>query len=264
MATLRKVRIYSDGSAKGSGDGPGGYGTIVQYLNKDDTVESVVEYTEGFKITTNNRMELMGVITGLESLMEPCKIEVFTDSKYVVNAFNQKWINNWESNGWKTSLNKPVKNIDLWKRLLDAKKPHKCTFTWVKGHDGHTENERCDFLAQSSAEGTVFKRNEDGILEPLSYLKDDENYNPDENTTEITFDTDKPKSSIIVLDDNVIRINGVKFIQDEDGNIGPHPDEDPKKCKETYDELVAVMKDFGSSSLSSLLFNDPDIWKFFQ
>ena len=110
----------------------------------------------------------------------------------------------------------------------------------------------------------MFKRNEDGILEPLSYLKDDENYNPDENKTEITFDTDKPKSSIIVLDDNVIRINGVKFIQDEDGNIGPHPDEDPKKCKEMYDELVSVMKEFGSSSLSSLLFNDPDIWKFFQ
>ena len=144
---MQKVKIYSDGAARGNPDGPGGYGTVVKYLNDKDDIIKTEEFTEGFKITTNNRMELMGVIAGLESLKEPSDVTVTSDSSYVVNAFNKKWIDNWLSNGWKTSTGKAVKNDDLWKTLLLVKSSHKVEFVWVKGHAGHEYNERCDNLA---------------------------------------------------------------------------------------------------------------------
>ena len=99
-------------------------------------------------------MELLGVITGLEALKKPCEVEVISDSKYVTDAFNQNWVENWIQNGWRTSTKKPVKNIDLWKRLILLVNRHTVTFTWVKGHDGHPENERCDRLATTAADGS--------------------------------------------------------------------------------------------------------------
>lgn len=111
------------------------------------------ELSQGYKKTTNNRMELMAVIAGLEALNRPCEVELYSDSQYVVNAFNQHWIDGWVKKGWKRGKNEPVKNVDLWKRLLAAKEKHWVTFIWVKGHDGHPQNERCDALATGAADG---------------------------------------------------------------------------------------------------------------
>ena len=98
-------------------------------------------------------MELMAAIVGLEALTKPCSVELYSDSKYLVDAFNQNWIDSWLQKGWKNSKNEAVKNIDLWKRLLRAKEIHEVTFIWVKGHDGHPQNERCDVLATTAAGG---------------------------------------------------------------------------------------------------------------
>ena len=114
------------------------------------------ELSCGYKKTTNNRMELMAVIAGLEALNRPCEIELYSDSKYVVDAFNQHWIDGWLKKGWKRGKNEPVKNVDLWKRLLKAKEPHQITFIWVKGHDGHPQNERCDTLATQRRTAEIF------------------------------------------------------------------------------------------------------------
>ncbi len=146
-----KVTIYTDGSARGNPDGPGGYGTILQYIDPKGTLHER-EFSGGFQRTTNNRMELMAVIIGLEALNRPCEVEVISDSKYVTDAFNKKWIDGWLRKNWKASSG-PVKNIDLWKRLLAAAAPHSLRFTWVKGHYGHPENERCDKLATTAADG---------------------------------------------------------------------------------------------------------------
>ena len=99
-------------------------------------------------------MELMAVIAGLEALNRPCTVEVYSDSKYVVDAFNQHWVDSWLKKGWKRGKNEPVKNVDLWKRLLEAKSQHNVAFHWVKGHDGHLQNERCDELATTAADGS--------------------------------------------------------------------------------------------------------------
>ena len=157
-----KVTIYSDGSARGNPDGPGGFGTIVRYIDSKGEVHER-EFSRGYKKTTNNRMELMGVITGLQALTKPCEVEVISDSKYVTDAFNQHWIDNWLKKNWKTAGNSPVKNIDLWKQLLKAKEMHEVRFTWVKGHAGHPENERCDVLATTAADGESLL--DDEILE---------------------------------------------------------------------------------------------------
>lgn len=145
-----EVRLYSDGSSRGN-PGPGGYGTILQYTDAHGQLHER-EYSEGFADTTNNRMELMGVIRGLEELKKPCHVEVISDSKYVIDAFNKGWVDSWLKNSWKGAGNRPVKNVDLWKRLIDAKQPHDVKFNWVKGHDGHPENERCDRLATTAAD----------------------------------------------------------------------------------------------------------------
>lgn len=146
-----KVTIYSDGSARSNPEGPGGYGTIIEYVDPKGTLHERT-YSAGYKKTTNNRMELMGVITGLEALIRPCEVDVISDSKYVTEAFNSHWIDSWMKNGWKKSDKKPVLNVDLWKRLLKAMEPHKVHFIWVKGHDGHEKNERCDKLATTAAD----------------------------------------------------------------------------------------------------------------
>ena len=146
------VKIYTDGAARGNPDGPGGYGTVLHYTDPTGQLHER-EFNGGYKKTTNNRMELMAAIVGLEALTKPCQVELYSDSKYVVDAFNQHWIDGWLKKGWKRGKNEPVKNVDLWKRLLKAKEPHQVTFCWVKGHDGHEMNERCDFLATSAADG---------------------------------------------------------------------------------------------------------------
>ncbi|MGB8455043.1 MAG: ribonuclease HI [Anaerocolumna sp.] len=147
-----KVKIYTDGSARGNPDGPGGYGTILVYIDSNGQ-EHIREYSGGFKKTTNNRMELMAAIIGLEALTKPCEVELYSDSQYLVKAFNEHWLEGWIKKGWKRGKNEPVKNVDLWQRILKAKNPHNVTFNWVKGHAGHIRNERCDVLATTAADG---------------------------------------------------------------------------------------------------------------
>ena len=146
------VKIFTDGAARGNPEGPGGYGTVLQYIDSKGELHER-EYSAGYKKTTNNRMELMAVITGLEALTRPCEVEVISDSKYVTDAFNQHWVDGWLKRNWKGSSNNPGKNVDLWKRLLKANAHHQVKFTLVKGHAGHPENERCDKLATTAADG---------------------------------------------------------------------------------------------------------------
>lgn len=145
------VLIYTDGSSRGN-PGPGGYGTILEYTDTQGQIH-IREYAGGFRQTTNNRMELLGVITGLEALNRPCQVDIYSDSQYVVRAFNEAWIQGWIQKNWKLGTKNPVKNIDLWKRLLAAMKPHEVRYNWVKGHAGHPQNERCDALATQAADG---------------------------------------------------------------------------------------------------------------
>ena len=144
------VKIFTDGAARGNPDGPGGYGVILQYTDNKGVLHEK-EISQGYIKTTNNRMELMAAIVGLEALNRPCMVELYSDSKYLVDAVNQGWIDNWIANDWKRKATGPVKNVDLWKRLLKAMDIHKVKFVWVKGHDGHPENERCDKLAVKAA-----------------------------------------------------------------------------------------------------------------
>ena len=116
-----EVTLYSDGSSRGN-PGPGGYGTILRYTAPSGAVHEK-EFSAGFSCTTNNRMELLGCIVGLEALKRPCTVTVYSDSQYLVNAFNQNWVAGWLKRGWKNSQKQPVKNVDLWKRLLAAKEP---------------------------------------------------------------------------------------------------------------------------------------------
>jgi ribonuclease HI len=137
------IEIYTDGAAKGN-PGPGGYGTILIYKGHRK------EITAGYRKTTNNRMELLAVIAGLEALKKPgMEVSVFSDSKYVVDAIEKGWI--W---GWIKKDFKDKKNTDLWKRFIPLYKNHKVKFNWIKGHSGHPMNERCDQLAVFSAEGS--------------------------------------------------------------------------------------------------------------
>lgn len=157
-----KVTLYTDGAARGNPDGPGGYGAVLQYVDSKGTLHEK-ELSAGYRKTTNNRMELMAAIAALEALVKPCQVELYSDSKYLTDAFNQHWIDSWQKKGWRKSDKSPVKNVDLWKRLLAAMKMHQVTFHWVKGHDGHPENERCDRLATSAADGENLL--EDTVLE---------------------------------------------------------------------------------------------------
>ena len=146
------VTIYTDGAARGNPDGPGGYGVVLQYTDSQGKLHEK-ELSQGYIKTTNNRMELMAAIRGLEELKKPCRVTLYSDSKYLVDAFNQHWIENWQKRGWKKSDKKPVKNQDLWEALLRAKAMHTVQFVWVKGHAGQDLNERCDALATAAADG---------------------------------------------------------------------------------------------------------------
>lgn len=146
------VEIFTDGASRGN-PGPGGYGAILKYTDPQGVTHQK-ELSQGFRCTTNNRMELLAVIVGFEALKRPCTVDLYSDSKYVVDAFNQHWVDGWLKRNWKNAKKEPVKNIDLWQRLLKAKEPHTVTFHWVKGHAGHPENERCDELATTAADGS--------------------------------------------------------------------------------------------------------------
>lgn len=136
----KTVYIFSDGACSGN-PGPGGYGVILRCDGREK------ELSGGEAHTTNNRMELMGVITGLEALKYPCKVILQTDSKYVVDSVTKGWARSWQKRGWIKSDKKPSLNSDLWERLLNLLEIHDVTFNWIKGHAGHAENERCDTLA---------------------------------------------------------------------------------------------------------------------
>ena len=138
--TEQVVEIFSDGACSGN-PGPGGYGAILRWKGKEK------ELCGGEAHTTNNRMELSGVIEALSALKYPCKVKLTTDSKYVIDSITKGWVYNWKRNGWKKSDKSPALNVDLWKKLLALLEVHDVEFFWIKGHAGHPENERCDRLA---------------------------------------------------------------------------------------------------------------------
>lgn len=140
---MKEVILYSDGACSVN-PGPGGYGSILEFNGTRK------EFSNGFRNTTNNRMELMGVIEPLRLLKEPCKVTIYTDSMYIVNSVKKKWLDGWVKRDWKRSDKESVKNIDLWKLMLELLEVHQLDFHWVKGHNEHPENERCDVLAVSA------------------------------------------------------------------------------------------------------------------
>ncbi len=137
---MKTVEIFTDGACSGN-PGPGGWGAVLRFAGKEK------ELSGGEKETTNNRMELTAVIKALSALKEPCKVMLTTDSKYVCDAINQRWVYGWRANGWRKADKKPALNVDLWEELLPLLETHEVEFLWVKGHAGHPENERCDALA---------------------------------------------------------------------------------------------------------------------
>lgn len=141
---MKEIIIYTDGSSLGN-PGPGGYGIVICDEGKNK------ELSKGFRKTTNNRMEVLAAIVALESIEKNGKVVIYSDSSYLVNAVNQRWLDKWQKNGWKTANKKPVKNMDLWKRLLIQLKKHSIRWVWVKGHAGNKNNERCDVLAVEAA-----------------------------------------------------------------------------------------------------------------
>ena len=137
---MKQVTIYTDGACSGN-PGPGGWGAILRYGRFEK------ELSGGERQTTNNRMELLGAISALEALKEPCRVELYSDSKYLVDAMSQGWASRWQKNGWKRNRTDPALNPDLWQRLLDLCQTHAVTFHWVKGHAENEYNNRCDALA---------------------------------------------------------------------------------------------------------------------
>lgn len=153
---MKTIHMYTDGSCLGN-PGPGGYAALLVYNGHKK------ELSQGYNNTTNNRMEMLAVIKGLQALTEPCLVELTTDSSYVKDGIT-KWIFNWKKNGWKTAAKKPVKNADLWQQLDNEVSRHTMNWHWVKGHSGHPENELVDDLAREAASGND--------------LLDDEGFNP--------------------------------------------------------------------------------------
>ena len=142
---MKHVDIYTDGACRNN-PGRGGWGAVLVYAGREK------ELSGGEPMTTNNRMELLGVITALSALREPCEVTLTTDSQYVVNAIEKGWLESWRKNGWKKSDKSKVLNVDLWEQLLEQLERHKVSFVWVKGHNGHPYNERCDVLATAFAD----------------------------------------------------------------------------------------------------------------
>lgn len=152
-----QVEIYTDGSCSGN-PGPGGYGVILKYR---DTIK---ELSAGYQRTTNNRMELMAVIKGLEALKTSCQVSLYSDSKYIVDAINKGWLGKWQNNQWKKTDRSKVKNIDLWKIIAGLQQKHNITWNWVKGHAENEFNNRCDILAVDASKKSP-------VLEDSGYLE---------------------------------------------------------------------------------------------
>lgn len=148
---MKRVTIYTDGACIGN-PGPGGYGVVLMYGSHRR------EFFAGFERTTNNRMELMGPIVGLSALKEPCAVDLFSDSQYVVKAMSNGWPQKWRANGWRRNRREVALNDDLWTALLDLCSTHDVSFHWVRGHAGDPENERCDQLALAAAQGATLAR----------------------------------------------------------------------------------------------------------
>ncbi len=142
---MKKVDIYTDGACSGN-PGPGGWGAILCY----NGVEK--EISGGEPHTTNNRMELLGVITALSMLKEPCEVTLYSDSQYVTNAMTRGWAQKWKAQDWMRTKKDPALNADLWDKLLNLCNTHKVTFVWIKGHNNHPMNERCDRLAVAASQ----------------------------------------------------------------------------------------------------------------
>lgn len=149
---MKEINLYSDGSSLGN-PGPGGWGTILEYNGNEKELSGPQENT------TNNQMELKGVIEGLKALNSPCIVNIVSDSTYVVKGINE-WLDSWVKNNWRTAGKKPVKNLELWQEYLEVSKKHKINAKWVKGHAGHEHNERCDILARTQAEKLKGEENE--------------------------------------------------------------------------------------------------------
>lgn len=143
-STLKKIEMFTDGACSGN-PGPGGWGTILRY----NGIEK--ELCGGEAQTTNNRMELTAVISGLSALKEPCEVIITSDSKYVIDSIEKGWAHSWQANGWRKKDKSPALNPDLWEKLLSLLEVHKVSFVWIKGHNGHPENERCDKMAVTEA-----------------------------------------------------------------------------------------------------------------
>ncbi|WP_341504208.1 ribonuclease HI [Gallaecimonas sp. GXIMD4217] len=148
----KQVELFTDGSCLGN-PGPGGYGALLRYRQHEKKL------SQGYRLTTNNRMELMAAIAGLELLKEPCQVVLTTDSQYVRKGITQ-WMAGWKRNGWKTASRQPVKNQDLWIRLDKVASRHQIDWRWIKGHAGHAENELVDDLAREAAMGTNLMEDE--------------------------------------------------------------------------------------------------------
>ena len=155
MPDQKQVTIYTDGSCLNN-PGPGGYGAVLLFGSQRR------EISGGFRLTTNNRMEIMAVISALEALKEPCQITLYSDSQYVVNAMTKGWARRWQVNDWKRNKKELAVNPDLWERLLMVSQPHDVDFRWLRGHSGIVENERCDRLAFAAA-------NQSGLPEDSGY-----------------------------------------------------------------------------------------------
>jgi ribonuclease HI len=160
---LKHVIIYTDGACTGN-PGPGGYAVVLTYRQKRR------EISGGFRRTTNNRMEIMAAIVGLESLRYRCAVTIYTDSQYLVNGIMRGWARRWRTNGWMRNPAEPAINADLWARLLDLCAQHEVRFEWVRGHAGDTENERCDRLSVAAAQGEGLPADE-GYERPTSHAR---------------------------------------------------------------------------------------------
>ncbi len=164
---MKHVTIYTDGACRGN-PGPGGYGCVLLYEDKSGETHRL-EKSGGFRLTTNNRMEIYALVAALEALKTPCLVDLYSDSQYVINAFEKGWLAKWKSFGWYKDAKRKekAKNVDLWQRLETAMAPHEITFHWVKGHAMNAENNRCDELAVEAAldrsgwaEDTEFQKEE--------------------------------------------------------------------------------------------------------
>lgn len=143
---MKDVQIHTDGACRGN-PGPGGYGVVLS------SGRHRLELSEGFRRTTNNRMELLAAIVALEQLKQPCRVTLWSDSRYLIDAMTKNWLRGWKARGWKTASRQAVKNRDLWQRLEAAAADHQIRWKWLRGHAGHDENERCDELAAGAADG---------------------------------------------------------------------------------------------------------------